>query len=117
SRKINDCQLVADKINEAGGKAHAMACHIGELDQIAATFAAIKEKFGRLDILVNNAAANPYYGHILDTDLGAFQKTLDVNIRGYFYASVEAGKLMKEQGGGAIVNVASINGLKPGDKR
>lgn len=117
SRKVDDCQLVADRIKEAGGKAHAMACHIGEMDQIAATFAAIKEKFGRLDILVNNAAANPYYGHVLDTDLGAFQKTVDVNIRGYFFASVEAGRLMREQGGGAIVNVASINGVKPGDKR
>lgn len=117
SRKVDDCQVVADRINAAGGKAHAMACHIGEMEQITATFAAIKEQFGRLDILVNNAAANPYYGHVLDTDLGAFEKTVDVNIRGYFFASVEGGKLMREQGGGAIVNVASINGVKPGDKR
>ena len=51
-------------------------------------FAPVQERFGRLDVLVNNAATNPYYGHILDTDLGAFQKTVDVNIRGYFFASV-----------------------------
>ncbi|MEX1034210.1 MAG: SDR family oxidoreductase [Cellvibrionaceae bacterium] len=114
SRKIDGCQAVADKINQAGGKAHAMACHIGELDQITATFAAIKDKFGKLDILVNNAATNPYFGHVLETDLGAFQKTVDVNIRGYFFASVEAGKIMKELGGGVICNVASINGVKPG---
>lgn len=114
SRKIEGCQAVADKINEAGGKAHAMACHIGDLEQIASTFAAIKDKFGKLDILVNNAATNPYFGHVLDTDLGAFQKTVDVNIRGYFFASVEAGKMMKEQGGGVICNTASINGVKPG---
>ncbi|MGQ9426483.1 SDR family oxidoreductase [Gilvimarinus sp. F26214L] len=114
SRKIEGCQAVADKINANGGKAHAMACHIGDMEQIAATFAAIKEQFGRLDILVNNAATNPYFGHVLDTDLGAFQKTVDVNIRGYFFASVEAGKMMKEQGGGVICNTASINGVKPG---
>src|SRR5690625_6063177 len=67
-----------------------------------------------LDILVNNAATNPYFGHILDTPMEAFDKTIDVNMRGYFYMSVAAGKLMREQGGGAIVNTASINGLRPG---
>ncbi|GAB1263047.1 SDR family oxidoreductase [Aurantivibrio plasticivorans] len=114
SRKIDGCQVVADKINAAGGKAQAMACHIGDMEQIASTFAAIKEQYGKLDILVNNAAANPYFGHVLETDLGAFQKTVDVNIRGYFFMSIEAGKMMKEQGGGVILNTASINGVKPG---
>ena len=92
-----------------------MACHIGEMDQIVATVAAIREQFGKLDILVNNAATNPYFGNVLDTDLSAFQKTVDVNIRGYFFMSVEAGKLMRENGGGAILNVASVNGLVPGE--
>lgn len=114
SRKLEACEEVAREIREQGGKAHAMACHIGEVEQIGALFAQIKERFGRLDILVNNAAANPYFGHVLDTDLGAFQKTVDVNIRGYFYASVEAGKLMRAQGSGAIVNVSSVNGVVPG---
>lgn len=114
SRKVDDCQLVADAIIEAGGSAEALACHVGDLDQIKQTFDAISEKHGRLDILVNNAAANPYFGHILDTDLGAYNKTVDVNIRGYFFMSVEAGKLMRKQGGGSIVNTASINGLQPG---
>ncbi|PAU87344.1 short-chain dehydrogenase [Pseudomonas sp. WN033] len=115
SRKIDDCQQVADAINAAGGKAVAMACHIGDMDQISQTISAIREQFGKLDILVNNAAANPYFGNVLDTDLGAFQKTVDVNIRGYFFMSVEAGKLMRENGGGAILNVASVNGVVPGD--
>jgi NAD(P)-dependent dehydrogenase (short-subunit alcohol dehydrogenase family) len=77
-------------------------------------FAGIREQFGRLDILVNNAATNPQFGNVLDTDLLAFQKTVDVNIRGYFFMSVEAGKLMRENGGGSIINVASINGVSPG---
>lgn len=114
SRKIDDCQLVADAITEAGGSAEALACHVGDMEQISATFETISNAHGRLDILVNNAAANPYFGHILDTDIGAYNKTVDVNIRGYFFMSVEAGKLMRKNGGGAIVNTASINGLQPG---
>ncbi|UNG20720.1 SDR family oxidoreductase [Stutzerimonas zhaodongensis] len=115
SRKIDGCQAVADAINADGGKATAVACHIGELEQIQAVFAQIREQFGRLDILVNNAATNPQFCHILDTDVSAFQKTVDVNIRGYFFMSVEAGKLMREHGGGSIINVASINGVTPGN--
>mgnify|MGYP000152980575 CR=1 FL=1 len=114
SRKAEACEAVVAAIREAGGQAEAMACHIGEMEQIQGLFASIRERHGRLDILVNNAAANPYFGHILDTDLGAFQKTVDVNIRGYFFMSVEAGKLMRDQGSGAIVNVASVNGVIPG---
>ncbi|MFO7705259.1 MAG: SDR family oxidoreductase [Halopseudomonas sp.] len=115
SRKIEGCQEVADAIVAAGGKATAMACHIGEMAQISATIEAIRSQFGKLDILVNNAATNPYFGNVLDTDLTAFQKTVDVNIRGYFFMSVEAGKLMRENGSGAILNVASVNGMVPGD--
>ncbi|MCI0916924.1 SDR family oxidoreductase [Pseudomonas stutzeri] len=115
SRKIEGCQAVADGITAAGGKATAVACHIGELEQIQAVFAQIRDQFGRLDILVNNAATNPQFCHILDTDVSAFQKTVDVNIRGYFFMSVEAGKLMREHGGGSIINVASINGVTPGN--
>ncbi|WP_312448832.1 SDR family oxidoreductase [Stutzerimonas nitrititolerans] len=114
SRKLDGCKAVAEAINAAGGKATAIACHIGELEQIQSVFAQIREQFGRLDILVNNAATNPQFCHILDTDVSAFQKTVDVNIRGYFFMSVEAGKLMREHGGGSIINVASINGVTPG---
>jgi NAD(P)-dependent dehydrogenase (short-subunit alcohol dehydrogenase family) len=115
SRKIEACQAVADSIIADGGNASAVACHVGEMAQIDAAFAHIKEKFGRLDILVNNAAANPYFGHILDTDLAAYSKTVDVNIRGYFFMSVAAGNMMKEQGGGVILNTASVNGIRPGE--
>jgi NAD(P)-dependent dehydrogenase (short-subunit alcohol dehydrogenase family) len=113
SRKLADCQAVADAIQGAGGSAEACACHVGNMEDIAATFAHIRAAHGRLDILVNNAATNPYFGHILDTDLEAYQKTVDVNVRGYFFMSIEAGNIMRERGGGAIVNTASVAGIQP----
>ena len=91
-----------------------MACHIGEPAQIADAMSRIEAAHGRLDILVNNAATNPYFGPVVDADLGAFQKTVDVNIRGFFVASCAAAKLMQKNGGGAIVNIASISGVVPG---
>ena len=97
SRKIEDCQKVANSIIEDGGKASAIACHSGDMQQIENLVQPIKNEQGRLDILVNNAATNPYFGHVLDTDLAAYQKTVDVNIRGYFFMSVAAGKLMRDQ--------------------
>lgn len=114
SRKIEGCQRVVDDIVKEGGSAQAIACHIGDIAQIDNIFAQISEQHGTLDILVNNAAANPYFGHILETDLSSFQKTVDVNIRGYFFMSSAGAKLMKEKGG-AIVNVASVNGVIPGE--
>ncbi|MFI8334993.1 SDR family oxidoreductase [Pseudomonas taetrolens] len=115
SRKLEGCQAVADAIIAEGGKATAIACHIGEMEHITQAFSRIRQDFGRLDILVNNAATNPQFCNVLDTDPGAFQKTVDVNIRGYFFMSVEAGKLMREHQGGSIINVASINGVSPGE--
>ena len=115
SRKLEGCQAVADAIIAEGGKATAIACHIGEMEHITQAFSRIRQDFGRLDILVNNAATNPQFCNVLDTDPGAFQKTVDVNIRGYFSMSVEAGKLMREHQGGSIINVASINGVSPGE--
>lgn len=114
SRKLGGCQSVVDAILAAGGSAEALPCHIGEMEQIEAAFAAIEAKHGRLDILINNAATNPHFGPIVDTDLSAFQKTVDVNIRGYFFMSAKGAKLMAKHGGGAIVNVASVNGVIPG---
>jgi NAD(P)-dependent dehydrogenase (short-subunit alcohol dehydrogenase family) len=84
------------------------------MEQIETLYAAIDQQHGRLDILVNNAATNPYFGPIVDTEPSVFAKTVDVNIRGYFYMSTHGARLMARNGGGAIVNVASVNGLVPG---
>ena len=114
SRKLDGCEAVASSIRSAGGSAEAFACHIGEMDQIDAVWEHIEQKHGKLDILVNNAATNPYFGPVEDTDMAAFNKTVDVNIRGYFFMCAKGAHLMKKHGGGAIVNVASVNGVNPG---
>ena len=114
SRKLEGCESVVNGIREAGGSAEAFACHIGDVDAIDKLFDFVAQKHGRVDILINNAAANPYFGPIQDTDLGAFQKTIDVNIRGYFFMSARAVKLMAKRNAGVILNVASINGFVPG---
>jgi NAD(P)-dependent dehydrogenase (short-subunit alcohol dehydrogenase family) len=118
SRKQEACDEVAAEIVAAGGKARAIACHIGDLEALQSLFARIGEEYGRLDVLVNNAATNPYYGHVLDTDLGAYQKTVDVNVRGYFFASILGGRMMRDGArGGSIINVASVNAVRPGPKQ
>jgi NAD(P)-dependent dehydrogenase (short-subunit alcohol dehydrogenase family) len=114
SRKAEACEAVATRIREAGGSAEARACHIGEMAEIDQVFADIEAAHGRLDILVNNAATNPHFGPIVDTEVSAYQKTVDVNIRGYFFMSARGAKLMAKNGGGSIVNVASVNGVTPG---
>ena len=114
SRKQDDLDKVAASIVASGGKATAIAAHQGESAALKALIADIDSQFGRLDILVNNAATNPYFGHISDTEMSMVDKTMQVNIKGYFELAALASKLMKRGGGGAIVNIASINGVKPG---
>jgi NAD(P)-dependent dehydrogenase (short-subunit alcohol dehydrogenase family) len=115
SRRLESCEAVAAEIRSQGGEASAHACHIGDPAAISAAVAAIEAERNRLDILVNNAATNPYYGPAIDMDLAAWQKTVDVNMRGYFWASIEAARRMRRQGKGAIVNVASVNAFRPMD--
>ena len=110
SRKLEACEGVVEAIRAQGGIASAIAAHVGEIESLDRLFGKIQDRGFGLDVLVNNAAANPYFGPMLDMGLGAFQKTVDVNIRGYFYSTVQAAKIMRERGGGgAIVNVASVN--------
>ncbi len=108
SRKVDACQVVADAIKSAGGSAEARALHIGDTGAIETLFNALDAENKAPDILVNNAAANPYFGPMLDMDLASYEKTVEVNLRGYFWASVQAAKRMKSKGG-SIVNIASVN--------
>ena len=114
SRKHESVEAVAESIRAEGGRAEALACHVGEIDSIEAAFAQVEGAHGRLDILVNNAATNPHFGHITETPVSMIEKTVEVNVRGYFVMSQKAALLMKQGGGGAIVNTSSINGQRPG---
>lgn len=114
SRDQAACEKVAESIRADGGDAQAKAAHAGRMEDVEAVFEWIQSEYGRLDVLVNCGGTNPFYGLIGDTPEAAFDKTIDVNLKGPFYLSAKAVKMMKEQGGGSIVNVASINGITPG---
>lgn len=114
SRKLDACEAVAASIRAAGGRCEARACHGGDLSQLEALFAGIERDHGRLDVLMNNAATSPYYGHVCDTDVASFDKVMEVNVRGYFYACVHGAKLIHRSGGGSIINTASAFALQPG---
>ena len=117
SRKQASLDAVADRINSeegVAGRALAIACHTGQTQTIEALFERIREELGRLDVLVNNAATNPYFGPAVGIDEKAFDVTMKVNVKGYFLMSQHAARMMVRQGGGSIVNIASIAGISPG---
>jgi len=113
SRSAEGVQEVADSIMDAGGRAVAIGCHAGKLDDIEALFSYVSSEFGRLDILVNNAATNPFFGPATGLSPEAFDKTVQVNLKGPYFFSSAAIPLMVKSGGGSIVNVASIAALIP----
>lgn len=114
SRKMEGLAAAAEEITAAGGKALPFVCHMGDISAIKALCGTIAEKYGRLDILVNNAAANPHFGEMDTVQEPAWDKTWDVNLKGPFFLIQNAIPLMKAAGGGAIVNVSSVNGVRPG---
>ena len=115
SRTEAELTATVAALRSAGLQASSITLDVADEAAVEAAFSRIAGEWGRLDILVNNAATNPYFGPIADTPVDAMQKTIDVNIRGYFLMSAAAVKLMQGQGSGAIVNVASVNGVIPGE--
>ena len=111
SRKQDALEAAADEIGTGGGETAVFAANAGEPDQIAACVAATVGRFGRIDILVNNAATNPYMGRAIDIDLPRFDKTWQVNYRGPVVWAQEAWNASMREHGGSIVNIASIGGL------
>jgi NAD(P)-dependent dehydrogenase (short-subunit alcohol dehydrogenase family) len=112
-RKMENLRRVEEDIRKAGGEADSIACNTGDVEQIANLFEEVGKRFTKLDILVNNAGANPSFGDALSIDERAWDKTVDVNLKGYFFISQHAARMMQKSGGGAMVNVASVNGVRP----
>jgi NAD(P)-dependent dehydrogenase (short-subunit alcohol dehydrogenase family) len=109
ARKLEGLEAVAASIGPA---ALAVAAHTGKEADCAALVEAAVKKFGHVDILVNNAATNPYFGTFVDVDEGAWDKTFDVNVKGYFWMSREVVKHLRgREAPGSIVNIASVAGL------
>lgn len=112
SRKLEACEGVAASIEAAGGEALAVACHTGKESDLEALVARAIARFGQVDVLVNNAATNPHFGPLLTADMGAWAKTFEVNLQGYFQASrAVAQHLASRNARGSIVNVSSVAGL------
>ena len=115
SRKLDGLEVVRDAIAAKGGEATAIACHTGDPEQVRALVAKTIETYGRVDVLVNNAATNPYFGPMMGVEAGAWDKTFDVNVRGYFEATRAVTEHLVEAGrGGSIINVSSILGVRGG---
>ena len=115
SRKQADLDAEAERINKQHpDRVSAVAAHTGRPEDIQHLVDVTMERFGRIDILVNNAATNPYFGPLIDADLSAWDKTFEVNLRGVFILTQAVIRASMAEQGGAIVNVASIGGLRPG---
>jgi NAD(P)-dependent dehydrogenase (short-subunit alcohol dehydrogenase family) len=109
SRKIEGVSAVAQSI---GDNAIAIAAHTGREEDCVRLVKESVAKLGKVDVLVNNAATNPYFGPMLDIDNGAWDKTFEVNAKGYFWMSREVAKhLRSREAPGSIINMASVAGL------
>jgi len=113
SRKQEALDEAAEKIKSAGGEALPIAAHTGSSEAVTNLVDKVINDMGGVDILVNNAATNPYFGPLLDSDESHWDKILEVNIKGYFRMAKACVNSMRERGGGKIINVASIAGLRP----
>jgi dehydrogenase/reductase SDR family member 4 len=113
SRKLSDLENVADEIRKIGRRSLAVSAHIRKSEDIRTLVEKIKNEFGRIDILVNNAATNPVMGPLVDMEEKVYDQIMDTNLKGYTILSQLVGKMMIAQGGGNIINISSVSGVTP----
>jgi NAD(P)-dependent dehydrogenase (short-subunit alcohol dehydrogenase family) len=113
ARREESLDELVDSLRAAGRPVHPVAAHAGEPGAGAAIEQEAIAAFGGVDILVNNAGTCPHFGPVLEADDGLWDKTMDVNVRGAWRAVQACAPLMRERGGGVVINIASIAGLIP----
>ncbi|MEQ8688503.1 MAG: glucose 1-dehydrogenase [Imperialibacter sp.] len=113
SRKQEAVNEVAEKLKAEGIEAIGVAANAGDKADLKNLLAATEKAFGGVDIIINNAATNPVFGPVVQTDEAAFDKIMQVNVKGPFMLSKLAFPIMKQRGGGSIINISSIEGLSP----
>lgn len=113
SRRQEGLDAVAEVIRRNGGDALPIAAHTGSDEAVQAVVAQATEAYGGIDIVVNNAATNPHFGGMLTAEESHWDKIFDVNVKGYFRIVKACVPSMKARGGGKVINMASIAGLKP----
>jgi dehydrogenase/reductase SDR family protein 4 len=113
SRKLPDLEKVAAEVKKTGRKCLPVSAHVGKIEEINNLVKKVLEEFGKIDILVNNAATNPSMAPAIDIDERAWDSIMNLNLKGLFFLSQAVAKTMKEKGGGKIINVASVAGITP----
>lgn len=113
SRKQEAVDAVAETFRADGLEANGIAANMGNIEEAHALVDRTVEAYGGLDIIINNAAANPVFGPIQQTEERAFDKIIDVNLKGPFELCKKAYPILKERGGGSIIHISSIGGLTP----
>ena len=113
SRKLPDLEKVAAEIKKLGRKCVPIATHVGRIEEINSLVKKVLDEFGKIDILVNNAATNPSMASAMDVDERAWDSIMNLNLKGLFFLSQAVARTMKEKGGGKIINIASIAGISP----
>ena len=112
NKRPPELEKVAEQVRGTGGEAIAIPAHVGRNEEVQKLVQGALRAFGRIDVLVNNAGANPVLSSMVDLEEETFDKVLEVNLKGAFLLSKAVAKEMIKQGGGRILNISSISGLR-----
>jgi NAD(P)-dependent dehydrogenase (short-subunit alcohol dehydrogenase family) len=113
SRKIDECEKVAEAVRALGAEAMALTCHVGQWGSLEGVVDQVIRNFGRIDVLVNNAGMAPLAPSLLETSEALFDKIIDVNLKGPTRLTALVGTKMGDTGGGSIINISSLASRRP----
>lgn len=113
SRKLEGLNQVKEEIEKRGGEASSIPAHMGNIEALEELVNQAVGTWGRLDILVNNAATNPVFGPVMDADAAAWDKIMDVNLKGMFFLTRAAASHMAGEGKGSIINISTEAAFRP----